>query len=67
MTWPGLLAGLNRAENRLDVAVQLSTLRWLGWIPDDLATCPSNALDRLTAALATAPQDAAGLLSPYGG
>lgn len=30
------LAGLDRAENRLGVAVQLSALPWLGWIPDDL-------------------------------
>jgi Domain of unknown function (DUF4158) len=31
------LAGFNRAENRLGVAVRLSTLPWLGWIPDGLA------------------------------
>ena len=41
------LAGFNRQQNRLGVAVQLSTLPWLGWIPDDLAGCPSTALDRL--------------------
>lgn len=38
------LAGFNRAENRLGVAVQLSTLPWLGWVPDDLADCPGAAL-----------------------
>ncbi len=26
------LAGFNREENRLGVAVQLATLPWLGWI-----------------------------------
>ncbi len=31
------LAGFNRDENRLGVAVQLSTLAWWGWVPDDLA------------------------------
>jgi Domain of unknown function (DUF4158) len=29
------LAGFNRPHNRLGVAVQVSTLPWLGWIPDD--------------------------------
>lgn len=36
------LAGFNRPENRLGVAVQLSTLPWLGWIPNELAACPSG-------------------------
>ena len=49
------LAGFNRQQNRLGVAVQLSTLPWLGWIPDDLAACPPFALDRLALALAVAP------------
>jgi Domain of unknown function (DUF4158) len=49
------LAGFNRQHNRLGVAVQLSTLPWLGWIPDDLAGCPPTALDRLAQALGVAP------------
>jgi hypothetical protein len=61
------LAGFNRPENRLGVAVQLSSLPWLGWIPTDLATCPTVALDRLARSLTIAPRDAAGLLAAYGG
>lgn len=37
------LAGFNRQQNRLGAAVQLSTLPWLGWVPDDLAGCPRRA------------------------
>ncbi|MDP9356725.1 MAG: DUF4158 domain-containing protein [Chloroflexota bacterium] len=47
----GWVRGFNRDENRLGVAVQLCTLPWLGWIPDDLAGCPSAACGRLAAAL----------------
>jgi hypothetical protein len=61
------IAGFNRAENRLGVMVQLCTLPWLGWIPDDLGACPSAALDRLAAAMVIAPGEAAGLLTAYGG
>jgi hypothetical protein len=61
------LAGFNREENRFGVAVQLATLPWLGWIPDDLAGCPSAALTRLGHALAIAPATAPALLSAYGG
>ncbi len=61
------LAGFNRPENRLGVAVQLSTLPWLGWIPDELAACPSVALDRVTAALAIDADSTGELLSVYGG
>jgi hypothetical protein len=56
-----------RLENRLGVAVQLCTLPWLGWVPDDLAGCPSTAIARLAAALAPGPGDASGLLASYGG
>ncbi|MGO9155639.1 DUF4158 domain-containing protein [Mycobacterium sp.] len=52
------LTGFNRQHNRLGVAVQLSTLPWLGWIPDDLAGCPPIALDRLAQALGVAPATA---------
>lgn len=61
------LAGFNRQHNRLGVAVQLSTLPWLGWIPDDLASCPPMALDRLAEALAIAPETSSTLLTEYGG
>jgi len=61
------LAGFNREENRLGVAVQLATLPWSGWIPEDLAGCPSAALTRLGHALAIAPVAAPALLSAYGG
>jgi hypothetical protein len=61
------LAGFNRQQNRLGVAVQLSTLPWLGWIPDDLAACPPFALDRLALALGIAPDISSALLAEYGG
>jgi Domain of unknown function (DUF4158) len=61
------LAGFNRQHNRLAVAVQLSTLPWLGWIPDDLAGCPPTALDRLAQALGVAPDTSSPLLAGYGG
>src|SRR5271156_2798232 len=61
------LAGFNRRHNHLGVAVQLSTLPWLGWIPDDLAGCPATALDRLADALAIAPGTSSALLAGYGG
>jgi hypothetical protein len=61
------LTGFNRQHNRLGVAVQLSTLPWLGWIPDDLAGCPPIALDRLAQALGVAPATASALLAEYGG
>ena len=34
------LSGNVRVENRLGAGVQLCTLLWLGWIPDDLTGCP---------------------------
>jgi hypothetical protein len=42
----GWLGSNIRIENRLGAAVQLCTLPWLGWIPDDLSGCPSAAVDR---------------------
>jgi hypothetical protein len=61
------LAGFHRPENRLGVAVQLSALPWLGWIPDALAGCPAAALERLAVVLAIDPLEVAGLLAAYGG
>ena len=43
----GWLASTVRLENRLGAAVQLCSLPWLGWIPDDLAGCPPAAVRRL--------------------
>jgi Domain of unknown function (DUF4158) len=37
------LAGFKRQHNGLGVAVQLSTLPWLGWVPDDLTGCAEAA------------------------
>jgi hypothetical protein len=61
------LTGFNRAENRLGVAVQLSALPWLGWVPNDLTGCPEAALDRLALRLALDPTTVADLLAAYGG
>ena len=41
------LAGFNRPRTGSAPPSKLSTLPWLGWIPDDLAGCPAAALDRL--------------------
>ncbi len=61
------LTRFNRVENRLGVAVQLSTLPRLGWIPDDLAACPAAALERLATAHAIDSNTAVELLRAYGG
>ena len=58
------LTGYNRQHNRL--GVQLSTLPWLAWIPDDPVGCPPIALDRLAQALSVAPATASALLAEYG-
>ena len=51
------LSGNVRVENRLGAAVQLGTLPWLGWIPDDLTGCPSAAVSRLGTHFGLAPDD----------
>src|SRR5664280_1965137 len=56
-----------RVENRLGAALQLCTLPWLGWIPDDLTACPSPAVDRLATRLGLAGDSVPGLLASYGG
>ena len=48
------LSGNVRVENRLGDEVQLCTLPWLGWIPDDLTGCPSAAVSRLGSQLGLA-------------
>ena len=61
------LSGNVRVENRLGAAVQLCTLPWLGWIPDDLTGCPSAAVSRLGSQLGLALDDLPELLASYGG
>ena len=61
------LSGTVRVENRLGAAVQLCTLPWLGWIPDDLTGCPSAAVSRLGSQLGLALDDLLELLASYGG
>ena len=61
------LSGNVRVENRLGAAVQLCTLPWLGWIPDDLTDCPSAAVSRLGSLLGLALDDLPELLASYGG
>ena len=61
------LASTVRVENRLGAAVQLCTLPWLGWVPDDLAGCPPAAARRLAVLLQLADDEVPGLLSSYGG
>jgi len=34
----------HRGESRLGLAVQLCALRWLGFVPEDLAAMPQPAL-----------------------
>ena len=61
------LRAAHRPENRLGVAVQLCSLPWLGWVPDELAGCPAAAVGRLAAGLAIDPAAAGDLLAGYGG
>lgn len=63
VTW---LRGAHRPENQLGVVVQLCSLPWLGWVPDELADCTAAASARLAAILAIDPAAGGGLLA-YGG
>ncbi|MCA1675955.1 MAG: DUF4158 domain-containing protein, partial [Actinobacteria bacterium] len=49
--------------NRLGLALQLCTLPWLGFVPDDLSSPPAAAVRRLAAQLGIEPDD----LASYGG
>jgi hypothetical protein len=51
------LAGHRRQGNRLGLAVQLCTLPSLGFVPDDVASAPAQAVDRLAKHLGV-PADA---------
>ncbi len=44
------------SSNRLGVAVQLCTLPWLGFVPDDVASAPPEAVQRLGRHLDIAPR-----------
>jgi len=61
------LAGFQRDDNRLGVAVQLCTVPWLGWVPEQLTGCPAGALARVVSGLGIEPDTAAELLAGYGG
>jgi hypothetical protein len=50
------------SNNVLGAAVQLSTLPWLGFVPDEVASAPAAAVARLSDRLGIA----AGLLDGYG-
>jgi len=63
----GWLGSNYRYENRLGAAVQLCTLPWLGWIPDELTACPAAAVDRLADGLGIGGSERTELLSSYGG
>jgi hypothetical protein len=63
----GWLTSNVRVENRLGAALQLCTLPWLGWIPDDLTACPLTAVDRVATQLGLAGDDVPGMLAAYGG
>jgi len=49
--------------NQLGLALQLCTLPWLGFVPDELTAAPAAAVGRLADQLATGP----GALAGYGG
>jgi Domain of unknown function (DUF4158) len=49
--------------NRLGLAVQLCSLPWLGFVPDDLTAAPPAAVRRLAGQLGVGP----GVLAGYGG
>ena len=50
------------AKDRLGLAVQLCSLPWLGFVPDDVTTAPAVAVERLARRLGVDP----GELGSYG-
>jgi len=52
-------ARTHRGEPRLGVAVQLCSLRWLGFVPEDLVELPQSALLSLCEQLEVDPDDLA--------
>ncbi|MGH3450023.1 MAG: DUF4158 domain-containing protein [Haloechinothrix sp.] len=61
------LDAMYRPRNELGAAVQLCSLPWLGWVPDELADCPPAAVARLAAGLGLDAATAGELLAGYGG
>lgn len=55
------------ATNLLGLSIQLCTLPWLGFIPDEVSGCPPAALAPVAAALGLDPRSAGDLLGGYGG
>jgi hypothetical protein len=58
----GFLAAHRRPANRIGLAVQLCTLPWLGFVPDNVASAPAPAVARLAEHLGVAAE----VLSSYG-
>ena len=56
------LAGRRGDRNRLGLAVQMATLPWLGFVPDDVEAAPVEAVARLAGSLGIDP----GVLAGYG-
>ena len=56
------VCSMRRPATMLGVAVQLCSLSWLGFVPDDVAAAPSAAVSRLAERLGVA----AGELAGYG-
>ena len=49
------VAGRRGEANRLGAAVQLCTLRWLGFVPDDVASAPTVVVERLAGQVGVPP------------
>lgn len=49
------VAGRRGDSNRLGTAVQLCTLRWLGFVPDDVAVAPASIVERLAEQVSVPP------------
>ncbi len=49
------VAGRRGDSNRLGTAVQLCTLRWLGFVPDDVAVAPPSIVERLAEQVSVPP------------
>ena len=49
------VSGHRGEANRIGIAVQLCTLPWLGFVPDEVASAPSPTVERLCAQLGVAP------------
>jgi hypothetical protein len=59
--------GQNGAPGQLGIALQLCSLRWLGFVPDDLTAAPAEAVAALAAALDVPARAIFGCSGPFGG